>query len=161
MTTYSATFNAGEWRGGYFLPPDPPFPDWKFRDPTDGRTGPVGLECFPASQGWAWDRHTRRGRLVIPSEPGQYAIRAVQSYRFQCAVCGADEMVHGADAGPHELRRTFAPAAQSGVWRYTFGKHEYLAWMEIDAAGYVADSANIGFGPDAHLTSNGETAISL
>ena len=150
MTTYSTTFNAGEWREGYFLPPAPPFPEWKFRDPTDGRTGPVGLECFPASQGWAWDRHTRRGRLVIPAEPGEYSIRAVQSYRFQCAICGADERVHGADAGPHELRRTFAPAAQSGVWRYTFGKHEHLAWMEIDAAGYVTDSAGIGFGPDAY-----------
>ena len=150
MATYTA--NVGTWRDGYFLPPDPPFPDWQFRDPTDGRTGPVGMECFPASQGWAWDRHTRRGRLVIPEESGAYAIRAVQSYRFQCAICGADDLVPGPGAGPHELQRIFAPVSDSGVWRYAFQKHGHTAWMEIDAAGYVADSAGIGFGPDAHLT---------
>ena len=163
MTRYAATNtgNVGAWRDGYFYPPDPPFPDWKFRDPTDGRSGPVGLECFPASQGWAWDRHTRRGRLVIPPERGEYAIRAVQSYRFQCAICGLDAPVPGPDAGPHELRRIFAPAEKRGVWRYTFGKHWYLAWMEIDAAGYVADSAAIGFGPDAYFESSGEITSSL
>ena len=159
MATYAA--NIGTWQDGYFLPPDPPFPDWKFRDPTDGRTGPVGLECFPASQGWAWDRHTRRGILILPPEPGEFIIRALQSYRFQCAICGADDMVSGPDAGPHELQRIFAPVSDSGAWRYTFQKHGYSAWMEIDAAGYVADSAGIGFGPDAHLASSGEIAISL
>ena len=160
MTTYAA--NAGEWRDGYFHPPDPPFPDWQFRDPTDGRTGPVGLECFPASQGWAWDRHTRRGRFAIPPEPAEYTIRATQCYRFQCAICGADDLVSGPDAGPHELQRIFAPVAGgSSAWRYTFQKHGHSAWLEIDAEGYVADSAGIGFGPDAHLASNGEIAISL
>ncbi len=163
MTVYSslASKNAGTWRDGYFHPLDPPFPGWQFRDPTDGRTGPVGLECFPASQGWAWDRHTRRGRLIIPQESGVYEISAIQSYRFQCAICGADAVVTGPDAGPHELRRTFAPTSDPGVWRYTFGKHEYRAWMEVSAAGYVADSAGIGFGPDAHLESSGEIVSSL
>ena len=146
MTTYAA--NVGTWRDGFYFPPDPPFPNWKFRDPTDGRDGPVGLECFPASQGWAWDRHKINGAFVLPTEPQGYAIVAEQRYCFQCEICGADALVDGPNAGPHLLRRSFAPAAQNGVWRYVFQKHDAEAWMEIDAAGYVADSARIGFGPE-------------
>lgn len=49
LTHYSGS--GGRSVEGWFYPPDPPFVGWKFRDPTDGRNGPVGLECFPASQG--------------------------------------------------------------------------------------------------------------
>ena len=143
FTTYAG--NRGTWREGFFLPPDPPFPGWRFRDPTDGRSGPVGAECFLASQGWAWDRHKLGGKFAFPNEPAAFTIQAVQTYRFHCAVCGADEIL----LGPHTLTRTFAPQRQENttVWRYAFEKHGLIGWMDWSAAGYVADSAGIGFGP--------------
>jgi hypothetical protein len=131
-------------------PPDPPFAGWQLRDPTDGRTGPVGLECFPASQGWAWDRHKLAGALVIPScGPGEYLIVATQSYRYFCDRCGVDETVPGPDAGPHQIVRAFRPAegTEADVWRYSITKHGLAAWMGLRARGFVADSAGLNDGP--------------
>jgi hypothetical protein len=130
---------------GGFLAPNPPFIDWWFRNPTDGRTAPVGLECFPASQGWAWDRHKMLGRLQIPGECEEFEIRGVQEYRFVCDLCGLDERIHGSHSGPHDIVRRFAPT--DAFWRYSITKHNLTAWMDINTSGYVADSADIGFGP--------------
>lgn len=144
-TTYAG--NAGAYADGWYLPPEPPFVGWRFRDPTDGRTGPVGLECFPASQGWAWDRHKVGGRLVVPTDPALLNhIFARQEYRFVCDLCGLDAPVPGPDAGPHPVLRAFGHH-HGGVWRYAFVKHGATAWMDVDARGYVDDSAHIGFGP--------------
>lgn len=156
ITSYTGCL--GTYEGGFFHPPDPPFIDWRFRDPTDGRTEPVGYECFIASQGWAWDRHKLGGRLIIPKIERDYTITAVQHYRFCCDLCGADLPMIGPDAGPHSVVRTFAPRAEEGAapsslkrWRYTLSKHDCSAWMDLDDQGYVADSAGIGFGPwDCH-----------
>ncbi len=151
-TCYDVT--GGTEAEGFFFPPDPPFAQWKFRNPTDGRTGPVGGEHFPATQGWAWDRHKLPGRLLLPKETADsYTIRSIQAYRFHCELCGEDAIVPGADAGPHPIVRAFAPQAEapfaSGprVWRYSLIKHDICAWMDWDLAGYVADSAGLGFGP--------------
>jgi hypothetical protein len=144
---------------GFFIPLDPPFVQWRFRNPTDGRTGPVGLECFAATQGWAWDRHKLPGKLAVPPQAtSAYTILAVQQYRFHCELCGADEVVHGPDAGPHTILRTFAPkppdiqnvssALRGGcIWRYAITKHGVCAWMDWDPQGYVADSIGLRFGP--------------
>lgn len=131
---------------GWFFAADPPFVGWRFRNPTDGRTAPVGLECFPASWGYAWDRHKMLGRLALPAESREYVIRGIQEFRFQCELCGADEVVPGTHSGPHAIERRFTPVG-SGGWRYSTVKHGLSAWMDLDANGYVADSANIGFGP--------------
>jgi hypothetical protein len=133
---------------GWYLPPDPPFNGWRFRNPTDGRTAPVGLECFPATQGWAWDRHKLLGRLTIPPVRREYVIRAVQEYRFTCAICGEDAIVPDPDSGPHEILRTFTPSTDS-TWRYALRKHGTEVWMDIaePGAAYLDDSAAIGFGP--------------
>jgi len=148
VTHYSG--NVGRWSDGRYHPPDPPFAGWRLRDPTDGRTGPVGLECFPASQGWAWDRHKLAGALVIPpSGPGEYRIVATQSYRYFCDQCGIDEPLPGPAAGPHLIVRSFGPKAGAGgeVWRYSLTKHERVAWMDLGARGFVADSAGLQYGP--------------
>jgi hypothetical protein len=147
--------NNGTLTEGCFLPCCPPFENWRFRHPTDGRTGPVGYECFAATQGWAWDRHKLGGRLLLPDTPSVTTITATQEYRFTCKRCGLDQRVPGPDAGPHHLLRKFAPREErerssvitSPVWRYSLSKHSLTAWMEIDTNGYVADSAGIGFGP--------------
>lgn len=103
--------NDGRYNDEWLFPPDPPFVGWRFRNPTDGRTGPVGMERFSAAQGWAWDRHKLGGRLVVPAEHcGPFEIRAVQEYRFHCGICGLDDLVPGPDGGPHTLVRAFAPA---------------------------------------------------
>ncbi len=107
LTTYAD--NKGTYRNGYFTPPNPPFAEWWFRDPTDGRTAPVALGYFAASPGWAWDRHKLHGKLVIPDvsvtpvEPS-YAIKATQQYRFHCERCGTDAIVSGPASGPHAIR---------------------------------------------------------
>jgi hypothetical protein len=153
MTHYEA--NNGTMTEGFFLPSCPPFQNWKFRHPTDGRTGPVGYECFDATQGWAWDRHKLGGRLLLPTTPDLYTITATQEYRFTCRLCGLDRRVPGSASGPHLLLRKFAPRedvarssiAPPSVWRYSLSKHNLTAWIDIDANGYIADSASIGFGP--------------
>lgn len=115
MTSYAS--NAGTYQDGYFHPTSPPFPEWRFRDPTDGRSAPVALGCFAASQGWAWDRHKLGGALIIPPDEvsirdgfygGIYSIKAIQEYRFHCEVCNMDAIVPGKSSGPHSIRRIFA-----------------------------------------------------
>jgi hypothetical protein len=150
LTTYGD--NEGNYRDGIFRPPDPPFADWKFRDPTDGRTAPVGHECFPATQGWAWDRHKLGGRLMIPPEFKAYSITAIQRYCFHCDLCGMEATPSGKNAGPHRITRTFAVQRECIIpvfptWRYFLRKHGHEVWMDINHQGYVADSAGIGFGP--------------
>lgn len=149
VTTYAG--NTGRYQEGYLFPPDPPFMDWKFRDPTDGRNAPVALGRFSAVQGWAWDRHKLGGRLLIPETgPAEYRIIAMQEYRFHCEVCGADSLLFG----PHPIERRFfqqSAPIESGIeetcWRYLFQKHNTCAFLDISRKGYVADSAGIGFGP--------------
>jgi hypothetical protein len=144
ITTYAG--NEGRYDESWFYPADPPFIGWRFRDPTDGRTGPVGLERFAASQGWAWDRHKIGGRLVPPADGRTYAIHAVQEYHFHCELCGLDAVLPGPDAGPLGLTREFAP--HDTVWRYSITKHGITAWMDITPDGaYYDDSAHIGFSP--------------
>lgn len=149
LTRYEAC--EGTEREGFFFPPDPPFLQWKFRNPTDGRTGPVGMERFAAAQGWAWDRHKLSGRLALPENSAVvYRINSRQEYRFHCELCGEDTVVPGPDAGPHTIMRTFAlnRTAESGcIWRYEIVKHGICAWMDWGAEGYVTDSAGLGFGP--------------
>jgi hypothetical protein len=136
----------GLTESGWHTAPNPPFVDWRFRNPTDGRSAPVGLECFPASQGWAWDRHKLFGRLELPQHPAVYNVQGMQEYRFACDLCGMEELIPGSHSGPHEILRTFSPCTK-GLWRYSLVKHGLTAWMDLDSDGYVADSANIGFGP--------------
>src|SRR5438067_1188126 len=94
VTTYAD--NPGCYRDGSLFPPDPPFVDWRFRDPTDGRTAPVALGRFPATQGWAWDRHKLGGRLLLPdSDETSFSIVAVQEYRFHCGICGLNGLLSG------------------------------------------------------------------
>lgn len=147
VTSYAG--NVGRWADGWFYPPDPPFAGWQLRDPTDGRTGPVGLECFPASQGWAWDRHKLAAALVIPPVDDAYRIIATQSYRFFCDHCGVDAIVPGPDAGPHAIVRAFQPkeGTDGAVWRYRITKHGLDAWMDLRADGFVADSVGLTYGP--------------
>lgn len=150
MTSYQE--NEGVYREGFLHPPAPPFVDWKFRVPTDGRTGPVGQECFCATQGWAWDRHKLAGRLIIPERQKAYTIAAIQQYCFHCDLCGMDAVISGSDAGPHRILRTFAPLGENAdpllqTWRYSLHKHCHSVWMNVNRQGYVADSADIGFGP--------------
>lgn len=166
LTTY--TGNLGTYQDSFFSPPNPPFADWRFRDPTDGRTAPVALGYFAASQGWAWDRHKLGGRLVIPDDTAasvepSYTITAIQQYRFHCERCGIDAPVPGAAAGPHNIVRAFAPLnpnllsnpaqdrlirSSETIWRYTLKKHDHQAALDINAlGGYVDDSAHLGFGP--------------
>jgi hypothetical protein len=145
---------SGTLSEGYFIPSCPPFDNWRFRHPTDGRTGPVGCECFAATQGWAWDRHKLGGRLIVPEPTSVYTITAVQEYRFTCELCGVDQIVPGSASGPHLLLRRFAPQTEDQsrstlpVWRYSVSKHDLSSWMDVDRNGYVADSAGTGFGPD-------------
>ncbi len=150
LTTYDE--NEGDSHEGFLYPPDPPFADWKFRNPTDGRTASVGQEYFPATQGWAWDRHKLGGSLVIPKEPKEYRIVALQRYCFHCDLCGTDALIRGNDAEPHPIIRTFAPRSERAdlslpTWRYSLHKHDHSVWMEVNRQGYLADSAGIGFGP--------------
>src|SRR5262249_20414274 len=131
MTRYES--KDGALTGGFFVPCNPPFENWKFREPTDGRTGPVGYERFVATQGWAWDRHKLGGRLIVPKRAGDFIILGTQEYRFTCERCGVDLQVPGSDAGPHRLLRRFAPraedwsegedATEACVWRYVLSKH--------------------------------------
>jgi hypothetical protein len=109
----------------------------------------VGLECFPASQGWAWDRHKIGGRLTPLAEVPCVEIRGVQVYRFHCELCGVDAPVTGLDAGPHGVVRMLQQLEpESGVWRYSITKQGLSAWMDVDEEGrYLNDSAGIGFGP--------------
>jgi hypothetical protein len=138
---------------GWFIPPNPPFLGWRFRDPTDGRRGPVGLERFSAAQGWAWDRHKFAGPLTLSHAAGLWSIQAQQRYCFHCEICGCEGDVDGPASGPHSIVRTFqsitTPAEQGAPlrYRYEITKHNQTAWMEIDRSGYVADSARLGFGP--------------
>lgn len=151
MTCYEG--NMGRFEDGFYRPCEPPFLAWRFREPTDGRTGPVGYERFVATQGWAWDRHKLGGRLIVPDEAGIFTITAIQQYRFHCERCGADLPVPGSHAGPHALVRRFSlregvrMEGNLPVWRYELSKHGLSAWMDINMQGYVADSAAIGFGP--------------
>jgi hypothetical protein len=147
VTHYSG--NPGRYADGWFFPMDPPFAGWKFRDPTDGRTGPVGLECFPATQGWAWDRHKIGERLVIPATgPDEHVIVAVQTYRFFCDLCGVDEILPGPHAGPHAIRRVFRRNEEAGeVWRYSITKHDTCAWMDLGPDGFITDSLGLDYGP--------------
>ena len=166
VTSYAG--NVGAYAEGYYFPPNPPFVGWKFRDPTDGRTAPVALGCFPASQGWAWDRHKLGGSLRIPRTANEHCfeILARQEYRFQCAICGTDAVVPGSHSGPHDIVRVFAPLEATAtlltgdttprlhgdtrtrsLWRYTLRKHHSSAYLDIDVEGYADDSAHIGFGP--------------
>ncbi|HLK61594.1 MAG TPA: hypothetical protein VKU00_33915, partial [Chthonomonadaceae bacterium] len=126
----------------------PPFLRWVFRDPTDGRTASVGMECFPASNARAWDRHKRAGRLLVPTESiGSFVIQAEQVYWYHCQLCGREEPL----CPPQRIERRFEPVSQTEdgevVWRYTLKKHDNQAFLDITRHGYVADSANIGFGP--------------
>ena len=146
VTSYAD--NVGRYADGWFYPPSPPFLDWKFRDPTDGRTAPVGMECFPASNARAWDRHKRPGRLLIPEEQQEhFVIRAVQEYRFYCEICDMEVRVHG----PHIIERRFerlqGSDSEAPVWRYSLQKHDAQAFLDMNRKGYVADSAKLGFGP--------------
>lgn len=59
--------NNGRYLEEWYIPSNPPFAEWRFRHPTDGRTGPVGCEYFPATQGWAWDRHKLGGKFILPT----------------------------------------------------------------------------------------------
>jgi hypothetical protein len=151
FTRYSGPL--GRHEDGWFYPADPPFIGWRFRDPTDGRSGPVGMECFPASQGWAWDRHKIGGPIIIPeSDPEEFLIVATQSYRFFCDRCGIDEVVPGPHAGPHEIVRTLRRVELTGlsdgdVWRYSITKHGQSAWMDLGPQGFVGDSAGLDYGP--------------
>lgn len=145
VTTYAG--NDGTFEDGWFIPPDPPFAGWRFRDPTDGRTAEVGMECFVATHGQAWDRHKIGGRLLPPAEEAVFTCTAVQSYRFYCDACGADEVIPGPRGGPHEIVRACAPSPEYGCWRYTIEKHGFSAWMDVDEAGFVADSLGLDFGP--------------
>ena len=144
-------YHAGRYADCCYYPPDPPFLGWEFRDPTDGRTAPVALGCFAATQGWAWDRHKTGGRLRLPEHQTDqvFTIAAVQEYRFHCSVCGLDARIPGSHSGPHVILRRFEQhkPLELNVWRYSFQKHHHLAYMDVDAAGYVDDSAHIGFGP--------------
>lgn len=166
-TTYDG--NQGTYQNDYFSPSNPPFVEWRFRNPTDGRTAPVALGYFAASQGWAWDRHKLGGKLFIPDDSTprpeiSYAFVALQQYRFHCQRCGMDAPVPGATSGPHAITRTFAPLSHTlppiptsnwmirdkdtVVWRYTLQKHGHTATYDINAWGdYVDDSAHLGFGP--------------
>jgi DNA-binding transcriptional MerR regulator len=139
--------NEGAYTDGWYIPPEPPFAGWRFRDPTDGRTAEVGMECFVATHGRAWDRHKIGGRLLPPVEPATFSFKAVQTYRFYCDECGLDEVIPGPRGGPHEIVRTFAPSPTHGLWRYTVSKHDFSAWMDVDEAGFVADSLGLEFGP--------------
>ncbi len=106
-----------------------------------------------------------------------FVIAAMQEYRFHCSMCGVDAIVPGSHSGPHMLLRCFAPRRLNGtthtslpqsdimdkvvtpdaqrnadkplplVWRYSFHKHQAGAYLDLNAAGYVDDSAHIGFGP--------------
>lgn len=150
MTSYEGS--GGTFANGFYFPCNPPFEAWKFREPTDGRTGPVGYERFVATQGWAWDRHKLGGRLIVPDPPAAFSITATQQYRFHCERCGVDLPVPGSHSGPHLVLRRFAPDettlfAELPVWRYELSKHGSVAWIDINRQGYVADSAAIGFGP--------------
>lgn len=145
VTTYAG--NVGKYVEGWFVPPEPPFAGWKFRDPTDGRTAEVGMECFVATHGDAWDRHKVGGRLLPPVEPAAFTISAIQTYRYYCDECGRDEIIPGPRGGPHEIVRTFAPSPTEGLWRYTVTKHGFEAWMDVDEAGFVTDSLGLDFGP--------------
>ncbi len=120
LTTYAG--NVGTYQGGYFVAPNPPFAEWWFRDPTDGRTAPVALGCFDASAGWAWDRHKMGGKFVMPDQSPDgpalspkppYTIVATQQYRFYCERCGMDALVPGSHCGPHAITRTFAPLSNN------------------------------------------------
>jgi DNA-binding transcriptional MerR regulator len=145
VTTYAG--NDGQYVDGWYIPPEPPFAGWKFRDPTDGRTAEVGQECFVATHGEAWDRHKIAGSLLPPVEPAVFTITAVQTYRYYCDVCGRDEVIPGLRGGPHEIVRTFAPSPTPGLWRYTVEKHDFTAWMDVDESGFVSDSLGLDFGP--------------
>lgn len=145
VTTYAG--NAGQYVDGWYIPPEPPFAGWKFRDPTDGRTAEVGMECFVATHGDAWDRHKVGGRLLPPVEADAFTITAVQTFRYYCDECGRDEVIPGPRGGPHEIVRTFVPSPTTGLWRYTITKHGFEAWMDVDEAGFVTDSLGLDFGP--------------
>ncbi|HLJ56433.1 MAG TPA: hypothetical protein VKT77_15450 [Chthonomonadaceae bacterium] len=134
--------------GSWLLPPDPPFRGWRLRNPTDGRTGPVGLERFDAAIGHAWDRHKLAGPLVGEGLREAVTIRATQQYRFHCEICGADSPIAGPAAGPHQIVRTLRPVAGAdGRSRFDIEKHGVTAWIEFAGGRYVADSVGIGFGP--------------
>ena len=119
-----------------------PFTNWKFRNPTDGRNLIVGKECFPATQGWAWDRHKIGGKFEIPTQHNVYEIVAKQSYLSYCQLCEAEQPL----LENIEIRRTFAPL-EDGIWRYTIEKQKKIAWMDVSVKGYVTDSAGIGISP--------------
>ena len=170
ITSYAG--NTGEWEGGNYLP-ESPFLDWQFRDPTDGRTASVGMESFPADQGWAWDRHKLGGRLLTDEKRAiPHPIIAIQTYRFSCEICGITEIAPGSHSGPHAILRVFGPCASaaqlipisrsganasqlmpkhsrlsSHAWRYLCQKHGFSAWMDMDDEGFLQDSAGLDFGP--------------
>lgn len=143
--------NQGTNKAGFFNPPEPPCMGWSFRTPTDGRTAPIALGCFTATEGWAWDRHKLPGRLlVLANLDFTLRITAVQEYRFHCEWCGIESIVPGAHSGPHPIVREIRDISiQSNavVWRYTCTKHHHSASLDLSPEGYVADSAEIGFGP--------------
>ena len=153
VTAYSCDTASSD--SPWLAPPDPPFVGWRLRNPTDGRSGPVGLERFSASLGRAWDRHKLPGALAPPTSPGCWAIRATQEYRMHCEICGYEGAVHGTGTGPHEIVRTLRSVggyieldgASCLQWRYEITKHDRTAWIEFDGNGYLADSKRIGFGP--------------
>ncbi len=150
VTRYAGS--GGRDLDGWYYPPDPPFVGWRFRNPTDGRTAPVGMECFSASIGRAWDRHKRVGRLVVPVDTATgFFISAHQEYWFRCELCGGEERL----CTPHPIERRFVPLGLKdglqdkglAVWRYSLKKHGFEAYLDMTSNGYVGDSANIGFGP--------------
>lgn len=141
MTEYAGT---GKTRDGYFLAAPTMLDSWRLRNPTDGRSGPVGLERFSAASGWAWDRHKIPGSICMPPENIDCEIVAVQKYRYHCEACGVEDDL----LGPIRIVRRVIGPDSAGVWRYTLSKHGRSVWLEFDAEGYVGDSAGIGFGPD-------------
>ena len=170
LTSYAG--NVGTWEGGSYAP-NHPFLDWRFRDPTDGRNAEVGMESFPADQGWAWDRHKLGGRLLT-DEPRAvpHPIIAIQTYYFHCELCGVTSVAPGNHSGPHPILRVYGPCTSPAqlipatksqsqspglsplhsrlsahAWRYLCQKHGYSAWMDIDSGGFLQDSAGLDFGP--------------
>jgi hypothetical protein len=101
------------WYDNGGQPESPPFPDFKFTDPTVV-TGPGRSEGFP-------DNHAPpTGSFVRPYR--EYAFNARQTYQYKCACQGTEEWTDFPSYRQILIKREVT--AREGPWKYVITKSE-------------------------------------
>jgi len=127
---------------------NPPFDaGWKFPQPSELTF------AQDASIGAATDTHYRPGNFNVPLFVGNptWQITGRQQYRYQCSICGANELIPGPSSTATIVRK-FEPVDEyvlcqerSRKWKFSTTKDGFTAWLELTYQFFYSDSIGTNY----------------